>query len=147
MWTNREATALTEMPRRLLILGGGPVGVEMAQAFARWARRSPSSRAWTTCFRASRGRSARRSARRLPAEGVELRLGRTRRRHGATDDDYVLAFPDGSALRGDRLLVATGRRPRVDGLGLETVGIEPGPRGIAVDARMAPASACGRSAT
>ena len=48
----------------------------------------------------------------------------------------MLEFPDRPDLRGDRLLVATGRRPRADGLGLETVGIEPGQRGIAVDARM-----------
>jgi len=48
----------------------------------------------------------------------------------------VLAFPDGSELRGDKLLVATGRRPRVDGIGLDKLGIEPGKRGIEVDARM-----------
>jgi len=49
----------------------------------------------------------------------------------------VLEFPDGDELRGDRLLVATGRRPRVEGIGLENVGIEPGPRGIEVDGALA----------
>jgi pyruvate/2-oxoglutarate dehydrogenase complex dihydrolipoamide dehydrogenase (E3) component len=52
------------------------------------------------------------------------------------DGDYVLELDDGRALRGDRLLVATGRRPRVAGIGLETVGIEPDPRGVPVDARL-----------
>ena len=51
-------------------------------------------------------------------------------------EDYVLELDDGSELRGDRLLVATGRRPRVHGIGLETVGIEPDPRGVRVDARL-----------
>jgi dihydrolipoamide dehydrogenase len=66
-------------------------------------------------------------------DGIELMLGQhasAARRDGA---DYVLEFPDGRELRGDRLLVATGRRPRVEGIGLETVGIEVNPRGIAVD--------------
>ena len=48
----------------------------------------------------------------------------------------MLEFPDGKVLKGDRLLVATGRKPRVEGIGLENVGIEPGKRGIEVDARM-----------
>src|SRR5436305_5689786 len=51
-------------------------------------------------------------------------------------DEYVLEFDGGTELRGDKLLVATGRRPRVDGIGLETVGIEANPRGIPVDARL-----------
>ena len=51
-------------------------------------------------------------------------------------EEYVLELEDGRDLRGDRLLVATGRRPRVDGIGLETVGIEPDPHGVPVDARL-----------
>jgi dihydrolipoamide dehydrogenase len=67
---------------------------------------------------------------------VELYLGQqaaSARREGG---DYVLELTDGTELRGDRLLVATGRRPRTDGLGLESLGIEPSRRGIEVDARM-----------
>ena len=59
----------------------------------------------------------------------------------------MLEFPDGKVLRGDRLLVATGRKPRMEGIGLENVGIEPGKRGIKVDARMSAGDGCGRSAT
>jgi pyruvate/2-oxoglutarate dehydrogenase complex dihydrolipoamide dehydrogenase (E3) component len=72
----------------------------------------------------------------LRADGVTLRLGSApsvARRDGA---EYVLEFSDGSQARGDRLLVATGRRPRVEGIGLETVGVAAHPRGMAVDARM-----------
>jgi pyruvate/2-oxoglutarate dehydrogenase complex dihydrolipoamide dehydrogenase (E3) component len=72
----------------------------------------------------------------LQADGIELHCGQHATRASLQDGDYVLELADGTVLRGDRLLVATGRRPRVDGLGLETVGIEPGRGGIAVDARM-----------
>jgi dihydrolipoamide dehydrogenase len=72
----------------------------------------------------------------LRRDGIELALGvhaTAARREG---DDYVLELDDGRALRGERLLVATGRRPRVDDLGLETVGIEPDGHGIPVDAHL-----------
>ena len=72
----------------------------------------------------------------LRREGIELEVGAhvtAARRDG---DDYVLELDDGRELRGDRLLVATGRRPRVEDLGLETVGVEAGDRGIEVDARL-----------
>src|SRR5262249_27865283 len=72
----------------------------------------------------------------LRRDGVELALGvhaTTARRAG---EDYALELDDGRTLNGDRLLVATGRRPRTDGLGLETVGVEAGARGIPVDARL-----------
>jgi pyruvate/2-oxoglutarate dehydrogenase complex dihydrolipoamide dehydrogenase (E3) component len=75
----------------------------------------------------------------LAAEGIELRLGvhasEVRLEHG----DYIVAFEDGSELRGDRLLVATGRRARAAELGLETVGVTPTRQGVPVDARMAAA--------
>jgi pyruvate/2-oxoglutarate dehydrogenase complex dihydrolipoamide dehydrogenase (E3) component len=70
------------------------------------------------------------------AEGIELRLGQTTTAARLDGGEYVLALADGSELRGDRLLVATGRRPRVAGIGLETVGIKPEPRGVPVDARL-----------
>ena len=83
----------------------------------------------------------------LAAEGIELHFGQHASAARRDGDDYVLDFPDGSELRGDRLLVATGRRPRTDGLGLENVGIEPGRQGIEVDARMNAGDGSGRSAT
>ena len=72
----------------------------------------------------------------LRRDGVELALGMHASAAGRDGDDYVLTFDDGPELRGDRLLVATGRRPRVAGIGLETFGIEPDPRGIRVDDRL-----------
>jgi pyruvate/2-oxoglutarate dehydrogenase complex dihydrolipoamide dehydrogenase (E3) component len=136
VWTNREATGLRELPRRLLVLGGGPVGVELAQALARMGV----SVALVEGADAVLPREPRplgdALATALEADGVELALGRHASAARRDGDDYVLELGDGSELRGDRLLVATGRRPRTDGLGLETVGIEPGRTGVEVDARM-----------
>jgi pyruvate/2-oxoglutarate dehydrogenase complex dihydrolipoamide dehydrogenase (E3) component len=136
VWTNREATGLRELPRRLLVLGGGPVGVEMAQALVRMGV----SVALVEGADAVLPREPRALGDALgvalAADGVELHFGQHASAARLEDGEYVLSFADGSELRGDRLLVATGRRPRVDGIGLETLGIEPGPRGIEVDARM-----------
>jgi pyruvate/2-oxoglutarate dehydrogenase complex dihydrolipoamide dehydrogenase (E3) component len=76
----------------------------------------------------------------LTADGIELHFGQlasaVRKEHG----QFVVSFPDGSELQGDKLLVATGRRPRSQGLGLETVGVELGkPGNVEVDDRMAAA--------
>jgi pyruvate/2-oxoglutarate dehydrogenase complex dihydrolipoamide dehydrogenase (E3) component len=69
----------------------------------------------------------------LRRDGIELKLGTHATKAGREGDDYVLYLDDGTQVRGDRLLVATGRRPRVDGIGLETVGVKAGPHGIPVD--------------
>jgi pyruvate/2-oxoglutarate dehydrogenase complex dihydrolipoamide dehydrogenase (E3) component len=136
VWTNREATGLTEVPRRLLVLGGGPVGVEMAQA----VRRMGASVALVEgedhlLPREPRPLGAALGGA-LAAEGIELCFGQHASAVRRDGREYVLEFPERDELRGDRLLVATGRRPRTEGLGLESVGIEPGRRGIEVDARM-----------
>jgi pyruvate/2-oxoglutarate dehydrogenase complex dihydrolipoamide dehydrogenase (E3) component len=136
VWTNREATALTEIPRRLVVLGGGPVGVELAQAI----RRLGAGVALVEGAERVLPREPRAVGEAigvaLVADGIALHLGQHASAVARAGEDYVVAFPDGSELRGDRLLVATGRRPRTAGLGLETVGIEPGRGGIAVDAGM-----------
>jgi dihydrolipoamide dehydrogenase len=72
----------------------------------------------------------------LRRDGIELALGARATAARRDGEDYVLVLDDGRELRGDRLLLATGRRPRVTGIGLETVGVEAGPRGIPVDARL-----------
>jgi dihydrolipoamide dehydrogenase len=143
VWTSREATAMKAVPRHLLILGGGPVGVEMAQAARRLGGQA-------TLVESSDHVLAREPAALgdalgevLRRDGIELVLGARvtgARRNG---DDYVLDLADGQALRGDRLLVATGRRPRVEGLGLETVGVEVDPHGVPVDERLRVKGAAG----
>jgi dihydrolipoamide dehydrogenase len=136
VWTNREATGMKAVPRRLLVVGGGPVGVEMAQAVRRLGGE-------VVLLEGSAHVLAREPAplgdalgEVLRRDGVELLLGvhaTAARREG---DDYVLSLDDDREVRGDRLLVATGRRPRVEDLGLETVGIETNGGGIPVDAHL-----------
>jgi pyruvate/2-oxoglutarate dehydrogenase complex dihydrolipoamide dehydrogenase (E3) component len=72
----------------------------------------------------------------LRRDGVELLLGTATTAARRDGEDYVLELEDGRELRGDKLLVAAGRRPRVEGIGLESVGIEPNPRGVEVDGRL-----------
>jgi pyruvate/2-oxoglutarate dehydrogenase complex dihydrolipoamide dehydrogenase (E3) component len=136
VWTNREATGLNEVPRRMLVLGGGPVGVEMAQVVARMGGEVALVEGSDRVLPREPEPLGRALAEALAAEGVELCFGQHTSAARRDDGEFVLEFPEREPLRGDRLLVATGRRPRVEGIGLENVGIEPGPRGIEVDATM-----------
>jgi pyruvate/2-oxoglutarate dehydrogenase complex dihydrolipoamide dehydrogenase (E3) component len=134
LWTNREVTGMKAVPRRLLVLGGGPVGVEMAQAVRRLGGEVALVEGGEHVLPREPGLLGEALGEVLRGEGIELVLGvhaTAARRDGA---DYVLELGDGRELRGDRLLVATGRRPRVDGIGLETVGVTAGAHGIPVDA-------------
>ena len=136
VWTNREATALTEVPRRLLVLGGGPVGVEMAQAIGRMGASVALVEGMDHVLPREPKPLGEALGAALAADGIELHFGEHAtgvRREGG---EYVLEFAGRDELRGDRLLVATGRRPRVDELGLETVGVEPTRQGVPVDERM-----------
>jgi len=136
IWTNREVTGMKSAPHRLLILGGGPVGVEMAQAVRRLGGDVALVEGAERVLPREAAPLGEALGEVLRRDGIELVLGihaSAARREG---DDYVLEFDGRPELRGDRLLVATGRRPRVDGIGLETVGIEADPRGIQVDEYM-----------
>ena len=136
IWTNREATGMKAVPRRLLVIGGGPVGVEMAQAIRRLGGEVVLVEGAGHVLAREPAPLGHALGEVLRRDGIEIVLDAhvtAARRDG---EDYILELDDGRELRGDRLLVATGRRPRVDGIGLETVGIEPDPRGVLVDARM-----------
>nr|WP_308129539.1 NAD(P)/FAD-dependent oxidoreductase [Actinoplanes polyasparticus] len=136
VWTNREVTGMREVPRRLIVLGAGPVGVEMAQAVRRLGGE---------VVLTSRGdRVLPREPAPLGAalggillrDGIELVLGPAAVGARRDGDDYVLTLDDGRELRGDRLLVATGRRPRVHDIGLETVGVKVVDTGVPTDSRL-----------
>ena len=136
VWTNREVTSMKAIPRRLLILGGGPVGVEMAQAVRRLGGEAVVIDMAEHVLGREPAPLGEALGEVLRREGIELVLPAnvTAARH--EDEEYVLTLDDGSKLHGDRLLVATGRRPRVQGLGLETVGVEPDAHGVPVDAHL-----------
>jgi pyruvate/2-oxoglutarate dehydrogenase complex dihydrolipoamide dehydrogenase (E3) component len=136
VWTNREVTAMHEAPRRMLVLGGGPVGVEMAQVVARLGGEVALVEGMDHLLPREARALGDALGDELRRDGVELHLGRHAAAARRDGGDFVLAFEGGDELRGDRLLVATGRRPRVDGIGLETVGVRAEHGGIAVDERL-----------
>jgi pyruvate/2-oxoglutarate dehydrogenase complex dihydrolipoamide dehydrogenase (E3) component len=136
IWTNREVTGMKAVPRRLLVLGGGPVGVEMAQAVRRLGGEVVLVEGAEHVLPREPAPLGEALGEVLRHDGIELVFGSHASAARREGEDYVLEFDDGPELRGDRLLVATGRRPRVERTGLENVGIEADPRGIPVDEYM-----------
>jgi dihydrolipoamide dehydrogenase len=136
IWTSREATSMKAVPRRLIILGGGPVGVEMAQAVCRFGGEAAIVDMADRVLPREPAPLGDALGEVLQREGIELALPANATAARRDGEDYVLELDDGRELRGDRLLVATGRRPRVRDLGLETVGVEPDAHGVPVDAHM-----------
>lgn len=138
--TNETVFGLTSLPRRLLVVGGGPIGCELAQALRRLGSevvlidRGPRLLPRDDADAAEIVRAA------LVAEGVEVMLGaeivRAEARPGG---DKLLVIARGAGeeqVRGDQLLIATGRAPNIDGLGLDAAGITATPRGIDVSDRL-----------
>ena len=136
VWTNREVTGLTEVPRRLVVLGGGPVGVEMAQAVHRMGASVALVEGMGHLLPREPKPLGEALGEALTADGIELHFGEQATGVRREGDEYVVEFADRAELRGDRLLVATGRRARVDDLGLDSVGVETTRQGIPVDDRM-----------
>jgi len=136
VWTNREVTGMKEVPRRLLVLGGGPVGAEMAQAIRRLGGESVIVEGANRLLSREPQPLGEALVEALRSDGIELILGVRASAATREGDGYCLELSDGRRLTGDRLLVATGRRPRVGDVGLESVGITADRRGIPVDSRL-----------
>jgi len=132
-WTNRDATRTHEVPSSLAVLGGGPVGSELAQFFSRMGSKvtiiehgphllgrvhEDAGSLVADCFR---------------EDGIDVRTGVAVTR---AEPGVKLTLDDGSTVEAERLLVATGRRPNVEGLGLEQLGVTVGRRGVEVDERL-----------
>ena len=136
VWTNREVTRMKAVPRRLLILGGGPVGAEMSQAVRRLGGQVAVVEGAGHVLARDPAPLGEALGEVLRGDGVELFLGVKATSAGRDGEEYVLGLEDGRELSGDHLLVATGRRPRVDGIGLDTVGIRTDGHGIPVDSQL-----------
>jgi len=136
VWTNREVTGMKAIPRRLLVLGAGPVGVEMAQAVRRLGGEVAIVEGAGHVLAHEPAPLGEALGEALRRDGIELVLGvhaTAARRDGS---DYVLVLDDGRELHGDRLLVATGRSPRVAQVGLETTDATFDAHGVRVDAHL-----------
>jgi pyruvate/2-oxoglutarate dehydrogenase complex dihydrolipoamide dehydrogenase (E3) component len=135
VWTNREVTAMEAVPRHLLILGGGPVGAEMAQAVRRLGGEVTLVEGASHVLGREPAPLGVALGEVLRRDGVGLILGMQATAARRDGDDFVLTIEGGKELRGDHLLAATGRRPRMPE-GLDTVGVTAGPHGIPVDAHL-----------
>jgi len=135
VWTNREVTAMEAVPRHLLILGGGPVGAEMAQAVRRLGGEVTLVEGASHVLGREPAPLGVALGEELRRDGIGLILGVQATAARRDGDDFVLTIEGGRELRGDHLLAATGRRPRVPE-GLDTVGVTAGPHGIPVDAHL-----------
>jgi pyruvate/2-oxoglutarate dehydrogenase complex dihydrolipoamide dehydrogenase (E3) component len=134
-WTNRDATTLKELPDSIVVLGGGPVGVELGQFLARFDVKVALVQAEERLLPREDPAVGELLAAALEADGIELHLAAKAESVTRRDGARHVKLSNGRVVQGDELLVATGRRARVHGIGLESIGIEPGARGVEVDER------------
>jgi pyruvate/2-oxoglutarate dehydrogenase complex dihydrolipoamide dehydrogenase (E3) component len=124
LWTNREATALKDIPDSAVIIGGGPVGLELAQMLARFGSKVSIVQHSDRLLNRETPEISKLLAGYVAEDDIAVHTGAEvvkTRRDGATN---VAELDDGTELRGDVIIAATGRRPRVANLGLETIGVD-----------------------
>jgi pyruvate/2-oxoglutarate dehydrogenase complex dihydrolipoamide dehydrogenase (E3) component len=134
-WTNREATTAKAVPDRMVIMGGGVVGVEMAQAFQTLGSQVALIEGERRLLPREEEYACAQVTEALAGYGVDIRTGQKATRVEERDGSVVVTTQDGSTADGETLLVALGRKPQTDGLGLEEVGLEGGGP-VPVDAHM-----------
>lgn len=133
-WSNREVTTAKRAPASMIVLGGGPVGCEMAQAWSSLGTRVVLVESSERLLPSMEPFAGEQLAEGLREAGVELRLG-GKAVAARREDDAVLELEGGETVAGEQILVAIGREPRTAEIGLETVGLETG-ESIEVDSRL-----------
>ncbi|HEY3971104.1 MAG TPA: NAD(P)/FAD-dependent oxidoreductase, partial [Solirubrobacteraceae bacterium] len=131
-WTNREVTTAQEVPRSLAILGGSAVGVEMAQAYSSLGAKVKLIEAEQRLLPREEPFAGEELHSALLERGVEIRLGSKAKAVHRDNPGVVVTLDNGERIGAEEILVAVGRHPLTDDLGLESVGLEPG-KSIAVD--------------
>jgi len=134
-WTNREATTLTEIPARVVLLGGSAVGVELGQLLRRLGAQVTIVQSADRLVDREDPRVGELIRQALIDEGIEVRVGRRAHHAHRAGANTILELDDGARLATDVVVFGAGRRPRVHGIGLDTVGIQPDHKGLAVDDR------------
>ena len=135
-WTNREAVAVTQVPESLIVLGGGPVGCEFAQIFARFGAHVTVLEAQSQLLPGDEPEAGELLADSFAAEGIDVRAGVSAARVGYPNSQFTVALQGGDVLTAQQLLVATGRRTDLAVLGVGAVGLDDQARTIEVDERM-----------
>ncbi len=124
-WTNRDSTTAKAIPASLIVLGGGVVGVEMSQAYSSLGAEVTLIEGGRRLLPREEEFACEEVTEALEEMGVDIRTGRTATAVRRADGEVSVTLDDGTTVTGDELLVAVGRKPQVEGLGLESVGIEP----------------------
>jgi pyruvate/2-oxoglutarate dehydrogenase complex dihydrolipoamide dehydrogenase (E3) component len=132
-WTNREATRAHKLPRSLIVMGGGPVGAELAQFFSRMGSQVTVVEHGERLLGRVHADAGELLGDFFREEGIDVRVGVAIDR---VEPGIRVHLSDGSTIEAERLLVATGRRPNTERLGLDEIGVKVSARGIEVDERM-----------
>lgn len=133
-WTSDQALTSPERPASLIVMGGGPVGCELAQIYASFGTAVTLVQSAPQLVPRESPAIAAILAQALQANGIDLRLDSRAVRAGVGTDGAVLTLDDGATLTAERVLVAIGRDARVADLGLDLLGITPGEQGLEIDA-------------
>ena len=135
-WTNRDAVRLAELPGSVVVVGGGPIGCEMAQVFSRFGVRVTIVQHGPRLVPGDEPEASDLLERVFVEEGIRVLTGVELQRATYADGAFTLALDSGEELGADKVLVAAGRIPNLDDLGLETVGLDPAARTLHVDDRL-----------
>lgn len=133
-WTNRDAVRATSVPGSLVVVGGGPIGVELAQVFARFGSRVTVLQHGDRLLERDEPEASALLEEVFVREGIRVLTGAELASASYVEGTFTLGLADGTELSAERLLVGAGRTPNLDGLGLESVGLDP--RSVSVDERM-----------
>jgi len=135
-WTNREAIEATEVPDSLVVLGGGAIGVELGQVFARFGSRVTIVEALDRLLAFEEPESGQLVRDGFAREGIDVRTGARVERVAHDGRSFTVTLADGSTVDSAGLLVATGRRVNLPDLGVETIGLDPKAKALTVDERL-----------
>lgn len=133
-WTNREAIEAERLPASIIVIGAGAVGLELGQTFARFGVEVTVVDFAPRVLPQEEPEASMAVQEVLEEEGVRLLLGLTATKAEREEEGFVLHLEDGRRLEAERLLVGTGRRPALEGVGLETLGLDP--RSVEVDGHL-----------
>ncbi len=123
-WTTAQSLCSPDLPRRLIVLGGGPAGCELTQIYASFGSQVTLVEAELSLLPGEPAFAGEILAAALRRAGAEIYLGSPATKAERTSDGLTLALEDGTRIDADRLLLASGRRPRLGGLGLDALGLE-----------------------
>jgi pyruvate/2-oxoglutarate dehydrogenase complex dihydrolipoamide dehydrogenase (E3) component len=135
-WTNREAIEATEVPDSLVVLGGGPIGAELGQVFARFGSRVTVVEVHDRLLAIEEPESGQLVGDEFAREGIDVRTGAHVERVAHDGRAFTMTLADGSTVDSSALLVATGRRVNLPDLGVETIGLDPKAKALTVDERL-----------